>query len=204
MRVIRPIPLMVVALPWLLASSGWALAAVEQATPGHPVKTVKQCNEELRKNEAALEAAGESASAFFHRCWWHSEEGKPTPIAHGETVAPPVGENGAAKQKARSDAGREEHRQTARRRASRHMPSTRREARALRRERSFRSDEREDIATVPPVTVVVPAASRTLSQVNVYVPVVGSVAVPVLPGLEGTVRAVVEHPVVPGLITASP
>ena len=43
-------------------------------------KSAKQCTDELRKNQTALAATGESASAFFHRCWWQSSAEKPTPL----------------------------------------------------------------------------------------------------------------------------
>ncbi len=209
MRVICRIPPTVLVLSWLVVSAGGALASIDGATPAHPAKTVKQCNQELEKNAAALEAAGESASAFFHRCWFHSEQGKPTPIAHDEAVPSPAGDKAAAKRTVGADEAPADRRETVRRRVSRRRPpSEPREAAVPRRRLNVEADF-SDVVTAPVnaptiITLPAPVVLGTLSHAEVNVPAVGSVAVPILPGMEGMVRTVVEHPVVPGLITMPP
>ncbi len=202
-----------------------ALVPVAWATTGSdaPVrggKTVKECNEELARQTAALEAAGESASAFFHACWFQTEKGKPTPIvakAQGPEPmdGPPASRSsapgsstpgsGASGPAATADGARG---RGVGRRAARHV--ARREVRRPGRVTTGGDDGAagvDDVAvtsTAVTPTAVEPAADRLPGHVNVGVPGVGVVAVPILPGLEPAVEVVVEHPVVPGLVTTSP
>ena len=210
MRVIYRVLLLslLVCGPAILA--GRAKASADRDTPVRGGKTVKECNEELSHNTAALEAAGESASAFFHACWFQSEKGKPTPIVAKEQGASQPDEHpaprsaeaaGSAVRRAEAVDG---ERHAARRRTARH--ATRRVGgRAFAARRRGRDDEVpgiDDAATAFPA--VRTEADRSPGHVNVGVPLVGTVAVPILPGLGPTVQSVVEHPVVPGLLTTSP
>lgn len=67
-------------LTGLIATAPGLLSVDVAARPERPVKTAKECNDELRVNTAKLEKAGVSATEFFHNCWWNSKPGQPTPI----------------------------------------------------------------------------------------------------------------------------
>lgn len=178
------------------AAGVWRPAAAAERT----TKTAQECSEELRRNEAALEAAGESASAFFHRCWWHSQKGLPTPIeeAKTQTTPAPVADNATSDARG-AEAARKPRRVTvARRRSPDHW---------IARRRDREDDRSETVDAEGPTGVAAPPLAPPLpNQVNVTVPAVGSIAIPILPlpGLAATVREVVDHPVVPGIVSATP
>ena len=190
-------------LPWPAQATVDRTSAA-QARSG---KTVKECNAELQKNEAALEAAGESASAFFHACWWHSEKGKPTPITADKKDPPRADTEKVA------DTGSDHEAPP----AVKHVARSRHTERRRYFERRFaalpRRHREETYAPAPASPAFAPVATSPAAlpeplpnQVNLNVPGVGSVAVPIVPvpGLAATVRDVVDHPVVPGLVTATP
>ncbi len=210
MRVICRVLLVGLLLPGPFVLAGRAQADVTGDAPVRGGKTVKECNDELSRNAAALETAGESASAFFHACWFHSEKGKPTPIvAKGEGESRPDGQPAPkaadpARATVRRDAGSDGGRRVARR-AVRHAARRAGERRVAtaRQGRGGGEPVGLDDAAIAPVAVQ-REAGRLPGHVNLGVPIIGTVAVPILPGLEATVQSVVEHPVVPGLISTSP
>ncbi len=222
MRVIHRMLAISLLLPAPVGLVEQAQAAVDQETPVRGGKTVKECNEELARNTAALEAAGESASTFFHTCWLHGEKDKPTPIvADGKGAASPGGQP-APKREAEVDTGE----RRAVRHATRHATSRLYRGRRTARARPERGDDGVagvDDATAVPAAIQYQAvrspssqspssqppssrsrADRPPGHLDVGVPLVGVVAVPILPGLETTVQGVVEHPLVPGLVSTSP
>ncbi len=208
MRAIHRMLLVSLLLPGSIVQAGWARAAPEAAARGG--KSVKECNEELGRETAALEAAGESASAFFHACWFHSEKGQPTPIvAKGQGTVPPDGQPAPKPSVAGSATTTDEAEgRGVGRRAVRHAARGLRRARrvAMRRYRQEGTGIDEAAMALSDATPVAvrPEANRPPGHVNVGVPLVGVVAVPILPGLEAAVRDVVERPLVPGLVTMSP
>ena len=64
----------------LVLSTGSANAAAGGKTP-------RECNSELYARLAAIQAAGETASQFVHDCWYHSQAGRPTALAHPTPAA---------------------------------------------------------------------------------------------------------------------
>ena len=207
MRVIRRMLLIGSLLPASAGLAGHVQASVDQGTPARGGKTVKECNQELARNVDALEAAGESASAFFHACWLHGEKGKPTPIvadAQGTArgTAQPDGQT-APRRAATADTGE----RRAVRHASRYAVARPYRERRTVRARPERGDDEAagvDDAAAFQSQAAQRQADRLPGHVNIGVPLVGVVAVPILPGLETTVQGVVEHPVVPGLVSTSP
>ena len=205
MRVIRRMLLIGSLLPASAGLAGQVQASVDQGTPARGGKTVKECNQELARNVDALEAAGESASAFFHACWLHGEKGKPTPIvADGQGAATQAGQpDGQTTPRRAADAGE----RRAIRHASRHAVARPYRERRTARARPERDDDEAagiDDAAAFQSQAAQYQADRPPGHVNIGVPLVGVVAVPILPGLETTVQGVVEHPVVPGLVSTSP
>ncbi len=189
-----------------------------------PTKSVQDCNDELRDKAAAIAEAGMSASAFFHACWWHSEPGKPTPIVADPRSGAPFARRASRLASSDGDAAA----RPSRRGSRQHAERRRIEAGSFAPRRSFPAEPGEEVGalvTRPPLDDLPPRAAPQVrnarkqdasepqateptlpTKVQVNVPVVGSVAVPILPvpGLAATVRIVVDHPVVPGLVTAAP
>ena len=60
--------------------------SIQAASAAQPVKSAKECNEELAVNRTAISASGESVRNFVSDCWWHSMPGHPTPIKNAARV----------------------------------------------------------------------------------------------------------------------
>ena len=199
-----------------LASAAGLLAVGPCEAAASARKSVQDCGDELREKAAAIDAAGMSPSAFFHACWWHTEPGTPTPIVADERAKRPF--QGVARTSAamRVPGRPAPDALVAMRRPARF--ATRRRLAPARADGSD-ADEGAVVVRAPsrveaaPDAVFVPRAPETGAsgavpamprEVRVGVPVIGQLSLPVVPVLAPTVRAVVDHQLVPGLVTAVP